>query len=88
MKTAKPLEFQVTRLRPVETTDDGRPFLECTTSVGLVAFWGDADSTLNIEGIEAKRVPFRVRASCVQPDRPYDQRHSLWVLPAARIDFL
>ena len=88
MKTPKPFEFQVTRVRPVQTTDDGRSFLECTTSVGVVAFWGDADSTLNIDGIEGKRVPFRLRASCVPPDPPYDTRHSVWVLPTARIDFL
>jgi hypothetical protein len=88
VKTPQALEFKVTRVRPVETAGDGRSFLECTTSVGVVAFWGDDDSMINIEGIEGKRVPFRVRARCVQPDPPFAQRHSLWVGPTTLIEFL
>jgi len=88
MKTPKPLEFRVTRIGPMQKAGDDRAFLECTTSVGTVAFWGDGDSMINIEGIEGRRVPFRVRAACLQPDPPYDQRHSLWVPATARIDFL
>ncbi len=88
VKTPKALEFQVTRVRPVQTADDGRPFLECTTTVGVVVFWGEEDSMLNIEGIEGKRLPFRVRARCVQPDPPFAQRHSLWVPHNTLIEFL
>jgi hypothetical protein len=88
VKTRKALEFQVTRVRPVETADDGRAFLECTTSIGVVAFWGDDASMINIEGIEGKRVPFRVRARCVQPDPAFAQRHSLWVPQDTMLEFL
>ena len=88
VKTPQALEFQVTRVRPVQHADDGRSFLECTTSVGVVAFWGDDDSTINIEGIEGRRVPFRVRARCVPPDAAFAQRHSLWVLQNTLIEFL
>jgi hypothetical protein len=43
---------------------------------------------LNIEGIEGKRVPFRVRARCVQPDPAFAQRHSLWVPQDTMLEFL
>ena len=88
VKTPKALEFQVMRLRPVQTADDGRSFLECTTTVGIVAFWGGDDSMLNVEGIQGKRLPFRVRARCVQPDPRFAQRHSLWVPHNTLIEFL
>jgi hypothetical protein len=88
VKTPKSLEFQVTRVKSVETTADGESFLECATSVGVIAFWGSRDSMTNIEGIEAKRLPFRVRTRCVQPDPPFEQRHSLWVPRNVRVEFL
>jgi hypothetical protein len=88
VKTPKSLEFQVTQIRPVDTAADGRSFLECKTSVGVVAFWGDPDSMLNIEQIEGRRVPFRMRTRCIQPDPPFDRRHSLWVPQTALIEFL
>src|SRR5262249_41674646 len=55
MKTFKRLEFRVTRVGPVQTAPDDRSFLECAMSIGVVAFWGDSDSMINIEGIEVKR---------------------------------
>jgi len=88
VKTPQSLEFKVTDIKPVETTDDGRTFLECRTSVGTVAFWGDDDSTENIEQVQARRVPFRVRTQCVHPDPPFDRRHSLWVQRRAHLEFL
>jgi hypothetical protein len=88
VKTPKALEFQVTRVRPVETLAGGTAFVECNTSVGVIAFWGEGDPMINIEQIQAKRVPFRVRARCVQPDPPFDRRHSLWVPHHSPIEFL
>ncbi|HKB11006.1 MAG TPA: hypothetical protein VKD69_10140 [Vicinamibacterales bacterium] len=72
----------------MQTGDDGSSYLECSTSLGVVAFWGDDDVMINIEKMQSRRPPFRVRARCVQPDPPFDKRHSLWVTGNAPVDFV
>lgn len=87
-KTPEQREFQVTFKKPVVTTQNGNSFLECNTSLGIVAFWGDDWSMANIRAIESKAVPFRVRCGCITSNSPFDQQHQLWVPQTEHLEFI
>ena len=75
-----PSEFRdltVIRVGTLKKNPNGSPFLECETQDGIVAFWGLAEETANIEAIQAATVPFVVRAQCSVPLKT--ERHALWV---------
>ena len=71
-------EFQVHRVGALMTGPNNSSFLECETSLGTIAFWGDSRSMVNIEAIRAASPPFRVRCGCITPRRTVST-HVLWV---------
>jgi hypothetical protein len=71
-------EFEVRRVGALMPAPNNSSCLECETSLGMIAFWGDARSMVNIEAIRAASPPFRVRCGCITPRRTVSN-HVLWV---------
>jgi hypothetical protein len=80
-------EFEIRAVGALKSAPRGS-VLECETSAGLVGFWGDARSMVNIEAIKAASPPFRVRAGCIVPRRSAGWGHVLWVPQSAPVEIL
>jgi hypothetical protein len=78
-------EFEIRTIGALKTAPRGF-VLECQTSAGLIGFWGDQRSMVNIEAIKAATPPFRVRAGCIVPRRSAEWGHVLWVPQSAPIE--
>ena len=78
-------EFEVRAVGALKTAPRGF-ILECQTSAGLIGFWGDERSMVNIEMIRTATPPFRVRAGCIVPRRSAGWGHVLWVPQSASVE--
>jgi hypothetical protein len=66
----------------VKITPKGNSFLECKTSVGTVAFWGDSRGMSNINKIGSRSTPFALVCGCIDSNWP---EHAFWVPQSAQV---
>ena len=69
-------KFTITSMKPEQTTSGGNLYLECETTVGTIAFWGDRTDQSNIRAIERHNPPLSVTADCIESN--WD-KHDFWV---------
>ena len=75
-------EFRITSKCNAQTNSQGNPYLECDTTVGIVAFWGRVDNLANIDAIKGQQLPVSVTAGCI--DSNWEQ-HDLWAPEYAEV---
>ncbi|MFV1995576.1 MAG: N-glycosylase/DNA lyase [Verrucomicrobiales bacterium] len=63
-------------------------FLECKTDIGVVAFWAGSVSSANVDALQRRSPPFRVRCGCRRPSARFARAHAFWVPEMAEIQFL
>jgi len=78
----------VTKKLRVHETQNGNCFLECYTSLGLVAFWGKAGNMRNIQALGPHVEPFSVKCACRDANKDKFPKHSVWVPETSALEFV
>jgi hypothetical protein len=78
-------ELRIDKVDAVHKTSKGNCYLECTTTVGTVAFWGSAKNMSNINLIQRQSPPFAVQCGCIPSNWP---RHKFWIPESSRVSVL
>ena len=77
--------FRITSVGEMKGTSNF--FIECSSDVGVVAFWGSVSSWENLKAIQARPTPFTIRCGIRSPS-PKFPSHKYWVPETATIQFL
>ena len=76
MATPKPTELEIRQVDELKTTSKGNVYVECTTDLGLVAFWGDTNDMRNLRAVQDGQRPFKAICGCIPANW---EQHALWV---------
>lgn len=82
MAIPKPTALEIRQVCELKTTSKGNVYVECTTDLGLVAFWGDTNDMRNIRTLQDRHPPFKAICGCIPANW---QQHALWVPQSASV---
>ena len=85
MGTPKPTELEIRQVGELKTTSKGNVYIEYTTNLGLVAFWGDTKDMRNITTVQDGQPPFKAICGCIPANWG---QHALWVPQGATVTVL